>query len=166
MSRGNRRADFRELNRPQRAQHQEQSENKSCVTDAVDDKCFLPRVRRRFSQEIKTDQEIAAQPDAFPADEQKKQVVRGDEREHREHKQIQVAEEAVVTAFMRHVARGIHMDQESHARDNEQHHARQRVNQDAPRHVEPHHFAGIGVHDTGGNPVKQVVADHAFRDRP
>ena len=139
---------------------------KARVTDAVDDERFLPRVRRRLAQEIETDQEIAAQPDAFPSDEQQQQIVRQDQRQHREHEQIQVAEEAVVAAFVRHVAGRIHVNQESDAGDDEQHHAVSGSIRTPHGTWKSHHASGIRVHDSGGNPVKQVVADQAFRDGP
>ena len=76
MPRGNRRAQFGELNRAQRAQHQEKAQQEARVTDAVDDERLLPRIRRRFAQEVETDQQVAAQSHAFPADEQQQQIVR------------------------------------------------------------------------------------------
>jgi hypothetical protein len=45
MAGGNRRAEFGELNRAQRPQHEKQSQNEAGVADAVDNKRFLPRVR-------------------------------------------------------------------------------------------------------------------------
>ena len=44
------------------------------------------------------------------------------QREHREHEKIQVAEEAVVAAFVRHVSGGINVDQQSDSRDDKHHH--------------------------------------------
>ena len=67
MSRRDGRADFRKLNRAERAQHQEEPKQKARVADAVDDERFLPRVRRRFAQEIKTDQQVAAQARRLPS---------------------------------------------------------------------------------------------------
>ena len=116
-------------------------EDEARVTDAVDDERLLARVRRRFPQEVKPDQQVAAQPHAFPPDEQQQQIVRQDQRQHREHEQIQVAEEAVVAALVRHVAGGIDVNQESDAGDHEQHHGRQRVEQHAPLRVEVHQVA-------------------------
>ena len=69
-------ADLRELNRAQRAQHQEQAQNEARVADAIDDERLLARVRCRLAQEIETDQQVAAQAHAFPSDEQQKQIVR------------------------------------------------------------------------------------------
>ncbi len=101
---------------PKRAEHQEKSEHETRVADAIDDERFLTRVRRRFAQEVKSDQQVAAQSHAFPPDEQQQQIVRQHQRQHREHEQIQVAEEAVVAALVRHVPGGVHVNQETRRR--------------------------------------------------
>ena len=164
---GDRRADLREPKRAQRAQQQKQAEEEARVTDAVDDERLLPRVRRRLAQEVEPDQQVAAQAHAFPSDEQQQQIVRQDQRQHREHEQIQVAEEAVVAALVRHVAGGINVNQEADAGD---HAAASR--QDSGSSSMPHcalkftKWPGVGVHRAGGHPVEQHDLDHALRHRP
>src|ERR1700686_623084 len=69
---------------------------------------------------IETDQQVRAQPDTFPSNEHQHVVVGEDQREHGKHEEVEVTEEAVVPAFMRHVASGINMDQHADARDEEQ----------------------------------------------
>src|SRR2546429_4357434 len=54
-----------------------------------------------FLQEVEPDQQIAAQAHAFPAHEHEEHVVRQDQREHGEHEQVHVPEEAVVAALDR-----------------------------------------------------------------
>ena len=63
------RANFREAQGADGVQQKEQAEDESRVADAVDDESLLPRVRGRFAQEVESDQQIAAKPYAFPADE-------------------------------------------------------------------------------------------------
>src|SRR5208283_2488287 len=72
----------------------------------------------------------------FPADKKKNVVVRQDEREHGEHEEVQVSEETVVAAFVRHVSGGVNMDQHAHAGDEEQPDGGERVEQEAEVGVE------------------------------
>src|SRR2546422_138828 len=58
------------------------------------------------------------------------------QKQHREEKQVRVAEGGRVARVSRHVADGVDVDQEAHAGDDEQHHARQRIDQDSDRDVE------------------------------
>src|SRR4029077_13987457 len=44
-----------------------------------------------------------------------------DQDEHEKHEQIQIGEEAVVAAFVGHVAGGINVDEPAYAGDNEKH---------------------------------------------
>ena len=82
---------------------------------------FLPASEADFLQEIETDEQVAAEADAFPSNEEQ-DVVRGHHQdEHEEHEQIEVGEETVVAAFVRHVAGGVDVDEEAHAGDDHQH---------------------------------------------
>ena len=112
------------------------SEDEASVADAVDDESLVGRVARGLTVEIETDQQVRAQAHAFPADEKQDVVVRQDEREHGEHEQVQVSEEAVVAAFVRHVSGGIDMDQHAHASDEEQPDRGKRIEQEAEVGVE------------------------------
>src|SRR6202140_4437241 len=76
---------------------------------------------------IKTDQQVRTQADALPANKHQNVIVGKDQREHGEHEEVEVSEEAVVPAFMRHVASGINMDQHADARDEKQPDAGERV---------------------------------------
>ena len=67
--------------------------------------------------EIEADQQVRAESHAFPADEHQDIVVREDQRQHGEHEQVQVPEEAVVTAFVGHVSSGIDMDEQADSGD-------------------------------------------------
>ena len=106
---------------------EEHAEEESSVADAVHDESFVGGVACRLAVEIETDQQIRAQAYAFPADEHEHVIVGQDEREHGEHEQVEVSKEAVVAAFMRHVAGGINMNQHADAGDKQQPDAGERV---------------------------------------
>ena len=65
---------------------------------------FLPASPANFFEEVKPDQQVAAQSHAFPADEEQQEVRAEHQDQHEEHEQVEIGEEAVVTAFVRHVA--------------------------------------------------------------
>ena len=91
------------------------------VTNARDDKGLLAGVGGGFLLEVKTNEQVGAEPDALPAHKHQR-VVRGcDEREHHEEEKIQVGEEAVVAALMLHVPARVKVDQESDHCDGEGH---------------------------------------------
>src|SRR5947207_9219890 len=94
---------------------QENPEDKSSVADAIDDERFFPSVGSRLFQEIETDQQVAAKADAFPANKHEEHVVRQNEHQHGEHEEIQLAEEAVVAAFVPLVPEGVRENQEADA---------------------------------------------------
>ena len=77
--------------------------------------------------EIEADQQVRTQADTFPSNKHQHVIVGKDQREHGEHEEVEVSEEPVVAAFMRHVASGINMDQHADARDEEQPDAGERV---------------------------------------
>ena len=65
---------------------------------------FLPAAAFGVSSIPEADEQVAAEPDALPADEEDRQVVAHDQDEHREAEQVQVGEEAVVAAVvLRHM---------------------------------------------------------------
>ena len=78
---------------------------------------------------IKSDQQIRAQPHAFPPDKHQHVIIGQDQREHGEHEEVEVSEEAVVAAFMRHVSGRINMDQHADAGDEQQPDAGERIEQ-------------------------------------
>src|SRR6266567_1686852 len=67
--------------------------------------------------EVETNQKIGAQAYAFPANEHQHVVVRENQREHGEHEKVEVSEKSVVSAFMRHVADRINVEQQPDARE-------------------------------------------------
>ena len=122
-----RRENGAEVQRTKCPEQQKHPQHEAEIADAVDDERLLARVRRRLLQEIKPDQQVAAQPHAFPAHKQQHIVRRQHQDEHEKHEQVQIGEEAVIALFMRHVTRGINVNQETDAGDHQQHHDGQLV---------------------------------------
>ena len=57
------------------------------------------------------DEQIGAETDGFPEDEELKQVVRHDQHQHREGKERDVAEEAGIARISSHIPDGIDVDE-------------------------------------------------------
>ncbi len=110
---------------------EEHAKDESRVADAVDDERLVRGIARRLALEIETDQQIRAQAHAFPADKHECVVVGEDECEHGEHEEVEISEEAVVAAFMSHVANGIDMDQHADAGDEQEPDAGEWVEQES-----------------------------------
>ena len=109
----------------------EHAQQEAGVADAVDDECLVGRVAGRVAMEVESDQQVRAQAHAFPAHEHHDVVVRQDQREHGEHEEVQISEEAVVPALVRHVAGGINMDEHADAGDEQQPDGGERIEQEA-----------------------------------
>src|SRR5271168_3205479 len=105
------------------------------VPNAVDDERLVSRGTGGMAMEVEADQEIRAEADALPANEHYGVVVRQNQRQHGEHEQVQISEKAVVTAFVRHVAGGVDVNQHPDAGDEKQPDGGKRVEQES----------GIGV---------------------
>ena len=87
--------------------HQKQRDQESEIADAVNNECFLAGSRRGIAQEEKSNQQIRRQPHAFPAHKHQQVIAGQNQRQHEEHKQVQIAEEAIVATFLPHVSDGI-----------------------------------------------------------
>src|ERR1700674_5696100 len=90
-----------EIQRMERAEQQKHSQHESKIADAIDNERFFPCVRSGLFQEVETDEQIAREPHALPADE-KQHVIRGKHQDqHEKHEQVEVRKESVVPALMR-----------------------------------------------------------------
>ena len=123
--------DLRELHRAEVPGDGEHAQQESGVPHAVGDKRLVGGGRGRVSLEVEADQQVRAQAHALPADEHQGVVVRQDQRQHGEHEQVQIAEEAVVAALVRHVADRVDVDQHAHAGDEQQPDRGERIEQEA-----------------------------------
>src|SRR5271166_768563 len=157
---------------------------------AIDDERFVGRRGGRMAQEIEADQQVGAQAHAFPSHEHQGVVVGQNQRQHREHEQVHVPEEAVIPALVSHVADRVDVDQHAHTGHEQQPYARQRIEQDSSIGLElrrmstvgdvaertvagaqpgEHHFleglAGIGGRVTGVLPNRRTRAQERQRDQ-
>ncbi len=115
------------VQRPEHLKQQKHPQHESKIADAIDDERFFPRVRSRFLQEIKSDEQIARKPHALPANEQQHVICGQYQDKHEEHEQVEVGKEAVVTAFMRHVSGRVNVNQPADSGHDQDHHDRQLV---------------------------------------
>src|SRR5579864_4970664 len=110
--------------------YEEHSQDEPGIADAIDDECLIRGVARRFTLEIKPDQQVRAEADALPAHEHQRVVVRENEGEHREHKEVEITEEPVIAALMGHVAGRINMDEHPDSGYEEEPDGRKRIEQE------------------------------------
>ncbi len=129
----------------------EHAQDESGVTDTVHDECLVGGGRGGVALEVEADQQVRAQAHALPAHEHHGVVVGQDQRQHGEHEQVHVAEEAVVAAFMPHVADRVNVDQHAHAGHEQQPDAGQRIEQEA----------GIGA-ELGGAAAMRHIAERVL----
>ncbi len=139
----------------ERPEQQEDPEQEAEVADAVDDEGLHPAVGIPAVAVPEADQQIRAEPHAFPAEEEHQQVVAEDEQQHRAQEQVQVREEAleaaVVAVVVVHVADRVDVDQRADARDDQAHDRRERIER------ETH----LGGNATRADPGEDLVDQHA-----
>ena len=88
------------VQRPKEVENQEKHPDQNAdIADAVDDKRFLGRIRRRLLLKEKADQQVGTEADPFPADKQHQQVVPHDQQQHEEDKEVQVGERTAETLY-------------------------------------------------------------------
>src|SRR5207249_5040761 len=116
-----------EIQGSERLEQQEHTQHESEVADAIDDERFLPRIRSRFPQEIKSDEQVTGEPHAFPPNEQQHVIRRQHQDEHEKHEQVEVGKEAVVAAFMRHVSGRVNVNEPTDSGHHQHHHDRELV---------------------------------------
>ena len=95
--------DFREAEAAEVLDEQEHREKEAKVTDTVDDESLLAGVGGGVFAEVKADEEVGREADAFPADKEQEEAFGKDEDEHEEHEEVEVGEEAPVTFVLGHV---------------------------------------------------------------
>jgi hypothetical protein len=151
---GGLRKDGAEIERRERAEHQKQPQQKTEITDAIHPERLVARVRRRLLQEEKSDQQIAREPHAFPADEHQRVIRRQHQDEHEKHEQIQIREKARVAGIVRHVRCRINMDKPADAGDHQQHHQRELI--DLQREIRAE-AAGRNPCEVAGRHPRQLI---------
>ena len=106
------------------------------VADPVDDEGLVRRVAVRLVLVPEADQEVRANPDQLPEDEDHEDVRRSHEPEHREAEEREIREESRIPRVVVHVAHGIDVDERRDERDHQEHDGRQVVDVDANREGE------------------------------
>jgi len=114
----------------ERPEDHEHPDEEAEVADPVHDEGLHPRGGLLRVLVPEADQEVAAEPDPFPADEEHGERVRQHQQDHREHEEVQVGEVPREAAVVGHVADRIDMDEEADPRDEEEHHAGERVEEE------------------------------------
>ena len=114
----------------------ERTEQETQVADAIDDERLAGGVIVFGVGVPKADQQVRAQTDAFPAKESHRQAGAQHQQDHREQEQVQVSHETGKAAIRPHIADRIQGDQRADAGDEQQHHARQAIEQEAERQRE------------------------------
>ena len=129
------------------------------------------------------DQQVAAQADQLPADEERQHVVGQHDQQHAEGEQGQIGEETAVArvemAVLDHVRARIHVHQEADHRDHDEHDRGEWVNRDAQseegldralgrvlrQEPQPLDFAMIGLAGQGLRQDHEQRQEHGDADR-
>ena len=113
---------------------EEQRHKERRVADAIEDHRLLGGARRAVAFEPETDEEVRADTNTLPSEEQQQEVVRQHEQQHRGHEQVQVQEELREVLVVLHVADRVEVDEGAHTGHERRHGHRQRV--DEQTHVD------------------------------
>ena len=118
-----------------RGQHDqpEHPERETDVTNAVNDERLVGGRRVLEVLVPKADEQIGAQTNPFPADEQHGEVVAQHQHQHQRDKQVEVGEEPGEIGLLRHVADGVEVDERTNASDDQHHRHRERVHPELKR---------------------------------
>src|SRR5256886_15390152 len=124
---GRGREDGDEVERASGPEDHQHRDEESAIADAIHDERLAAGVGIDLLSEPETDQEIAAQPYAFPSHEHHREVGAQHQYQHEEHEQVEIREVARVTGVLFHVADAEEMDQRADAGDDQQHHRRELI---------------------------------------
>ena len=105
------------------------AEKEARVADAVHHKGFRGGLCGGDLVVVIADQEIGTESHPFPADKEHHIVVPHDEEQHGDHEEVHVGEESREPILSVHVADGVDVNQKSDSRDDEQHDARERIDE-------------------------------------
>ncbi len=113
---------FFEVNRAELVDQREDGDQETEVPDPVHDKGFFRRIAVVEILKPVADQQVRAETHAFPADKEDHEVGAQHQQQHGKNKEVEVREIfcKVRRVFLVHIRRGIQMDQETHAGDDEQ----------------------------------------------
>src|SRR5581483_973285 len=160
------RADAHEVERTEIGEHQEHGDEKAEIADAIDDEGLLACVSVRFVAEPEADEQIRAQSNAFPPDEQQWIVAAQHEQQHEEDEEIQIGKVARIAGIVLHVPDAEQMDEETDARHDEGHHHRELIELEGrvDLHVTDGHPGEVALHERRGHVAAARVV-HGQPDR-
>ena len=118
-----------------RPDHQD-PEHESEVADAVGEKGFLGGRGRGVAFEPMPDENIGSEADELPKNKEHDEIVREHDAEHGKHEERESGEVARLAFVAPHVAERVDMNQRANARDEDEHHAAQIVQNKTERHDE------------------------------
>jgi hypothetical protein len=113
------------VERARGTEEQEHADEKAEITDAVGDEGLLARAGIGVFFVPKTDEQVAGQAHALPADEHHGQAVAQHQHQHGAAEQVEVGEEARVVLVVGHVAGRVDVDQRADEGDHQAQQARQ-----------------------------------------
>ncbi len=134
---------------------QANTQSKTEVTHTVDQEGLHVGKNGSLALVPETDQQVRHQTHRFPTEEQLQHVVGHDQHQHREGKQRDVGEKALVARIIFHVANGVDMHHQRHGRHHHHHQGSQLVDQKAD----------IPLNAANGDPgVDRTVEGLAFQN--
>ena len=131
-----------EVERAGRPEDHEHRDHEAEVADPVHDERLAAGIRVELEGIPESNQQIAAESNAFPPHEHDREARAEHEQQHEEHEQIEIGEIARVPRIFLHVTNAEDVNQGPDTGDDEQHHGRQLV----------HLKAGIHLQATDVNP--------------
>ena len=141
--------DFLEVHGAEDPEHPHDAEAEAEVTDTVDDEGFLGGVAGGATSEPETDEQVGAETDRLPEDEEEEVVVGKDQHQHAEDEEREVGEEAVVPGIALHVAGGIDVNEEADGGHHDEHGGGELVGVEGD----------VDVEIAGGDPAEEVLRD-------
>ncbi|OPZ94169.1 MAG: hypothetical protein BWY72_02383 [Bacteroidetes bacterium ADurb.Bin416] len=118
---------------------QADAQNKTKVTNTINQERFHVGEYGSRLVEPETDQQVGNQTNSLPAEKQLEQVVAHHQHQHGERKQGDVGKEPVVTFVFLHIPDGVEMNHQRHEGHDTHHHRRETVHQEANFHLQAAH---------------------------
>ena len=124
--------DFAERQRPdavgpQAPKQEKQTQEKTGVTNPVDDKGLFPGAGLFVVRIPKANEQIGAQPDAFPAHEEQQDIIAQHQQQHGGGKEVEIGKIAHHIVVVGHIADGIDVDEKADPGDDHDHGAGQGI---------------------------------------